>query len=251
MENIYNALAIKPLSEGFIFFRLMKNIIKIFIFFAVIFITTNCISKPTQRYDNSVVEVRMPNENSVEALKNNSNFIYDAKIRTQNNFLQKLQYWLWDMFMKLFSNKGGAPLIRYFIIAAAVIFIVIKLFQTDLKSIFYSPRKRLKISHKELLEDINKMNLDKLIADAELKQNYRLAIRYLFLKKLKKLKEAELIDWKIDKTNKDYIVELKKELSGNEELKKDFDKITSIFEHIWYGNFEISKEEYKKYSLIF
>jgi len=229
----------------------MRNLIKIFIFFTLFFSATNCISKPTQRYDNSVVEVRTPQEESVEELKNNRNFIYDAKIKPQNNFWQKIEYWFWKTFLKLFSNKGGAPLIRYLIIAIAVIFIVVKLFQTDLKSIFYSPRKRLKISHKELVEDINKMNLDKLISEAEQTQNYRLAIRYLFLKKLKILKDAELIDWKIDKTNKDYIVELKKELSSNEELKKDFEKITSIFEHVWYGNFKISKDEYEKYSLIF
>ncbi len=226
----------------------MKQIIKILIIFAIIFGATNCISKPTQRYDRSVVEVRMPEKSSVDDLKNNKNFQYDTKIKKQNNFFAKIMYRLYELFLKLFSNKGISSSIMYLIIAAAIIFIIIKLLKTDLRSVFYLPRKRMKISHKELTDDITKMTLHKLISKAEQEQNFRLAIRYLFLKELKILKEAGLIDWKIDKTNKDYIVELKSELSKNKELKKDFEEKTSIYEYTWYGNFEISEEEYEKYS---
>lgn len=227
-------------------------IIKILLLFLLLQSSQTVLADGELRYDrDSKIEVRMPTEQSVEEFKNNRHFQYDQKIRSQNTWWDRLKYKFWQWFFKLFSNNGVYPYIRYLIIIIAAIFIVVKLMQTNLRSVFYRPKKRLKIEHKELIEDITKIDLNKLRTDAEKKGNFRLAIRYNFLATLKILKDLQMIDWKIDKTNRDYVVELCKEMLKNTEIKEKFEELSSVFEHVWYGNFEVSEAEYQNYKTKF
>ncbi len=226
---------------------LNKYFFSIFLIIIIVFNTVICIAKPLQKYDNSEVEVRMPQKSSVDKLKNQKAFQYDNKIKKQNTYLGRIIFWFFRQFLKLFDNYGIAPFIRAIIMIGAVVFIVIMLLKTNLRSVFYKSRRRVKIEHSELEDDITKMNFNELIKKAEHNSNYRLAVRYLFLRTLKVMKEAELIDWKIDKTNNDYIVELKKEINKSDKTRKEFENLSSIYEHVWYGNFKTSNNNYQTY----
>ena len=70
---------------------------------------------------------------------------------------------------------------------------------------------------------------------------------YLWL--LKDLKESELIVWLPEKTNADYLSELKQEA-----LRKQFSYLSYLYNYIWYGEFSITDEDYlsaKKAFLIY
>jgi hypothetical protein len=86
-------------------------------------------------------------------------------------------------------------------------------------------------------EDINQLNFDELISSAMDKKQFKLAIRYLFLKSLKLLSERDLIRLKDNKTNYEYLREIK-----NSDIAEAFRDATFRFEWIWYGDFPIDDE---------
>jgi len=88
------------------------------------------------------------------------------------------------------------------------------------------------------IEDIKKVDLDKLLKEALLDHNYRLALRYRFLIILQKLDLKKLVKWNKQKTNRNYVNEISNPLRG------DFRSITNIFDRAWYGNENISGEDY-------
>lgn len=91
-------------------------------------------------------------------------------------------------------------------------------------------------------EEIIKNQDIQLLIDQALKDNnYRLAVRYYYLLTLQQLSGKELIDWKVQKTNHEYIYEIK-----NNDLRAQFGKLTDVYDYIWYGNFEVDEPAFAK-----
>ena len=80
------------------------------------------------------------------------------------------------------------------------------------------------------------MDFDRLIAEATAARAYRRAVRLLYLKTLKTLAADNLIDWQRDKTNHEYIAELRQPA-----LRSSFAELTFLFEYIWYGDFPVDE----------
>lgn len=91
-----------------------------------------------------------------------------------------------------------------------------------------------------ITEDIFAINYQREIDRAANQGNYRLAIRLLFLRLLKNMSEKNIIRYKQDKTNLDYLLELHP--TGH---YKNFFRITRNYEYSWYGQFNVSEEAYK------
>ncbi len=89
-------------------------------------------------------------------------------------------------------------------------------------------------------EDIFAINYQKEIDKADAAGNYRLAVRLMFLQLLKNMSEQNIINYKQDKTNFDYLSEL-----YNTNWYKQFFTVTRNYEYTWYGQFELSKEVYQ------
>jgi hypothetical protein len=95
------------------------------------------------------------------------------------------------------------------------------------------------IEEPEMLNEYSAYN--DLIIEAESKNDFNLAIRYLYLQSLKKLSDAELILFSPDKTNKMYVQEL-----DDKPYQFDFASLTLNYEYIWYGKFAINRDRYQK-----
>jgi len=78
-----------------------------------------------------------------------------------------------------------------------------------------------------------------MIADAEAKQQYRLAVRYRYMKLLKDLDERNIIRLDAKATNWDYVQRM-----GQHSLKKQFLLLTRAYEYIWYGEFKVNADQY-------
>lgn len=90
-------------------------------------------------------------------------------------------------------------------------------------------------------ELVKRADISSLINQAISEENYRLAVRYLYLKSLRLLDQNEYISYRFQKTNEDYINEIKE--TG---IKEQFTKITRLYDFIWYGDFQLSKERFEK-----
>jgi hypothetical protein len=84
-------------------------------------------------------------------------------------------------------------------------------------------------------------NMDALITQALRNGNYRLAIRYHYLKCLHRMAERGLVQYAVDKTNYQYVQEV-----SNSALRNDFAGITLHYEYVWYGEFTIDETIYRK-----
>jgi hypothetical protein len=121
-----------------------------------------------------------------------------------------------------------------------LIFVIIT--KTKIYKIFYTnhsvDRPDFIISQKQD-QDID---FDAIIRQNIDKQLYREAIRFQFLKLMGQLQVKGFISYSKEKTNLDYLIELK-----TPELKSQFRTATSIYNHVWYGEFEIVKTQYNNF----
>lgn len=88
-------------------------------------------------------------------------------------------------------------------------------------------------------EDIFSINYPREIENAIRNADYRLATRLMFLRLLKQLSEKNVIQYRQDKTNLDYLMQL-----SPTKYYKDFFRITRNYEYGWYGLFEINADTF-------
>lgn len=120
-------------------------------------------------------------------------------------------------------------------------FIIYKLFLTD--GIF-SKRNAKAVGPQPGIEPegLNEYSeYDRLIREAEAKSDYNLSTRYLFLQTLKRLADADLIQYSPDKTNYNYVMEL-----SNKNYRHDFASLTLNYEYVWYGKFVLTPDRYRQ-----
>lgn len=103
-------------------------------------------------------------------------------------------------------------------------------------------RSRKNISVQDINEEnIHQMDFKQLTEDTKKAGDYKLAVRYYYLWLLKKLSNNEIIDWHWDKTNRDYLYEIK-----NSTLKKDFEYLSYVYDYSWYGDFPLDEAAFIK-----
>ncbi|MEO8860164.1 MAG: hypothetical protein ABI358_01980 [Ginsengibacter sp.] len=73
-----------------------------------------------------------------------------------------------------------------------------------------------------------------LINEAEAKNDFNLAIRYLYLQSLKKLADNDLIIFSPEKTNNLYVQEM-----SSHDYQSEFAFLTRQYEFTWYGKFKV------------
>jgi hypothetical protein len=163
---------------------------------------------------------------------------------------------LWERFMDwLFGssrNKSRSnidlewlgPVIK--VIAFAVIGFVIYLIVRIILNkegiwIFGRSRGRIGSEPEDEVINIHEANFKELIEETKAAGNYRLALRYYFLWVLKSLSYREMIRWDRDKTNNDYLYEIK-----DNALRKDFEYLSYVYDHSWYGDFPIDERAFAK-----
>jgi hypothetical protein len=91
-----------------------------------------------------------------------------------------------------------------------------------------------------ITEDIFAINYQKEIDKAAMQGNYRLAVRLMYLRLLKNMSEKNIIQYKQDKTNLDYLMQL-----HPTKHYTNFFRVTRNYEYSWYGKFDVSEQSYR------
>lgn len=215
--------------------------VKKIVFILIFLISAICLNAQKQIVnDTSTIIIRVPDDAQIGYFKNLTDFQYEKADIKPVTFWDKLRYWLLDKFFRLFSNTGAAPYIRYILIGLLVFGFIILILNTNVQSLLFKSKNHIKIDYNISEEDLANMDLDALINLEISKKSYKLAVRYLFLKTLKIMTEKGIIEWKFNKTNKDFLVEVK-----NKKYFETFKDITKTFEYVWYGNFTMSTSEFE------
>jgi len=208
------------------------------------------------RYDETKgLEIPQFDQEVLENLKNDPSFDYSEEYT--ENWWDRFKNWLGEHWRNFWhwllgdyrANSVVAFLLRllpYFIILCIVVFVGWLFYKLDSDAIFFKSKETPEIFFSEEEEIIRKKNIQELIEAALSRREYRMAVRYSYLLALQKLTEAEIIIYGADKTNSEYIAEI-----TSETLKSTFQKATDLYDHVWYGNFEVTEVDFRRAKPIF
>lgn len=139
-------------------------------------------------------------------------------------------------------NQSWFLNLLWIIILCSFIGVVVWYLASSNISLFRRAPKRIldDESGEEIEEDIHLLNYEKEIQKAVAAANYRLAVRLWYLRTLKELADRNVIEYRHEKTNSDYLLSL-----FNSRYYRDFFRLTRNFEYTWYGQFPLSAEGYE------
>ena len=190
-------------------------------------------------------------DNDVKQLKNQEDFWYvpaiekiENRLKTDAAFRDSLlkagNNEITDENKKDFTQQTWFHFIIWFVIISVFLGAIIY-FLLQNKISFFSKEavSSSQSSETDAHEDIFNLAYNDRIKKAEAEQNYRVAVRLIFLQTLKLLSDTNHIKYQPDYTNLNYLQQL-----HQSNLYNDFSKVTRSYEYVWYGKFEISSEAY-------
>ncbi|SBV93347.1 hypothetical protein [uncultured Dysgonomonas sp.] len=179
------------------------------------------------------VDFRIPDEAKIKEYQNDNRFQY-KRVEKVPSWWDKVKNWFFNLFADIFSAvaRSGFPGVIVLIALIVIIcLIVLKFAGVDFRTVF--GKKKMDTPEIDIYtENVHNMDFDSLIANALKNKDYRLVIRFLYLKNLKLLTDKEFIEWKPNKTNYSYQYEIE-----NQAVRSQFMETTLIFDYIWYGEF--------------
>lgn len=209
-------------------------------------------TKAVATIDSSGVQARQPDATLQRDVYTSDDYVYDRRVKEEegSNWFTDFLRWLAEQFrfnptpVDVPEGTGGITQIVMLILGVGLlVLLVLLLTKTNIRSVFR--KKRIKddadTGDSDISDvDIHGVDFKTRIAEAARIGDYRTAVRLHFLAILKLLSDKEKINWRIDKTNHDYYIEL----SGSE-YQQEFFETTYMYEYVWYGDFKISEGEYQ------
>ena len=248
LTNVVESNVVKVLSLDDVK-KPRQNLVKVILLSVVILFTTNSISAlpPKESYqnytqDSSKITVRKPLESKMASFRKLKDYQYTAQdSQVIDTWWKRLLRRFFNWFGNLFTGVGNPTFWKtaaYVFIASVVVYVTLKLMGVDFSGL-YRKKTNNEIPYETLGENIHAIDFTDSIAEAITQKNYRLAVRLYYLKALKELTDREMIDWKINKTNRSYVYEL-----NSPTLRPDFEQITLQFEYAWYGDFPVDETQF-------
>lgn len=159
-----------------------------------------------------------------------------------SNWWQQFKHWLYDKLGNLFINEKSSLALKWLVIllgASALIFLVYKLLGMNIMHIFGKQSRSDQTQLMDPADNIHVIDFDTELNQAIESNNFKSAIRLLYLKSLKELTDKQYIDWQPGKTNQTYIQEL-----SEKPFQDNFALLTNQFEYTWYGDFTVQKQHF-------
>lgn len=176
-------------------------------------------------------------------------FQYETKAEGQSQW-ERFKAWLSRVLSEIFSfgdkttsTSAYAIIVRMLavLIVLFVVYLIVRaLLNKEGMWIFGKSRRNITVQD-AAQENIHQMDFRQLIDETKAAGDYRLAVRYYYLWLLKKLSVNEIIDWHWDKTNSDYVYEIK-----DQALRKEFGYLSYVYDYSWYGEFPIDDTAFAK-----
>ncbi len=110
--------------------------------------------------------------------------------------------------------------------------------------------KKVELAQLSALDNIEELpeesDLERFLRLALEAGDYKTAVRILYLSSIQRMHEIRFIIWKKDKTNRDYLNEMR-----GRKAYTQFRDITLAYEIVWYGDTSINDKEYSRLQEVF
>lgn len=199
--------------------------------------------------DSSEVIERRFSETDLQSLKEDPSFDFKEAPTVAETLWDRILQWLAEFFSTLVNGAVTINWVKFFIylaVLALLIIVIMMILKVDAFKVFYSGQGASSVKYNLFEENIHEIDFETEIQNSINKQDYRKAVRLIFLYSLKILSDKQLISWEQGKTNHDYVGEL-----PHGEVKEGLNELSFYFDYAWYGNFAINKELVEKVLGIF
>jgi len=201
------------------------------------------------KIDSSHIEKKTFDASTIEEYKNSDDFNYETP-EAEPSIFEKLWIWIKNIIRNILEYlfEDIEPITGFlsvvfevvpYIILAVALFFIIKYFLNIQTSNILKKNNKSIVKFGSDEELIKREDLNLLLKDAIENEEYRIAVRFYYLLILKKLTESGSINWQQEKTNEDYIKELKET-----SLQSKFSESTRVYDFVWYGNFDINQTDF-------
>lgn len=201
---------------------------------------------PAVRLDSAKITARNATPEKEREIFSDKDYVYHADAQESTNWLKAFWEWLTEqLFGKLSVENADLTwkIVKWTLIGLFIAGIIFILWRSNFRGLLRGKPKNLAgAAFTDLPEDIESVNIDNLISEALKNGNYRLAIRWSFLKSLQLLNQRKHIVWQPAKTNIDYQYELTQPA-----LREDFRKLSYVFEYVWYGEMATNESVFARY----
>ncbi len=173
-------------------------------------------------------------------------FDYSSPEGEAQNLIGRFLLWLRNLLQDTFGfNINPAffkvlEILIYISMGILALYFLIRFFVNENLTSIFSKKATSLIDINLSEEHIENIDLDVKIKEALAQKEYRLAVRYHYLRVLKNLSLKNIITWEYEKTNTDYQNEI-----TITELKPLFQEVSYLYDYIWYGEQEIDENGFK------
>lgn len=178
------------------------------------------------------------NRDSLRMLQNDKNLKYIQRLDTLLRQWQNEQKKEKPSGTNWFAFFQLLKLLLWVLVIGGVLYLIFRLFLSEKGLFAATARKKQLLQHEEEITDED--SLAARIREAEKKGQYRIAVRYSYLRALQTIAAKGWLHLSPDKTNYQYLREL-----SNKTIRNDFARITLHYEYAWYGNFEVDAATYQ------
>ncbi len=197
--------------------------------------------------DSLKVSVKPIPETQMEELLSDKSLQYPIEPVKNSGILSAILSWIGDFLGRMLNSTSwlanNAELVKnliYFLSALVVGYLLYKLLGARITGLFKSDRKTKGLDFSVEEENIHAIDFEQAIQQAVSQQQFRLAIRLVYLRSLKILSDNEIIQWTEGKTNDEYLYEIK-----NVNQRIFFEKLSSQFTYVWYGHFDANEQTFQ------
>lgn len=172
-------------------------------------------------------------------------FNYNIKDGEAQNLIERFLNWFFQTLRDNFGiniSPEAMQVLKFFIyllMGGLVIYLLVRFFVGENVSSIFSNKSSGTIDLNLSEDHIDNIDLNALLMSALEQKDYRLAIRYQYLKALKSLSRTGIIDWHYEKTNWDYQREIKAPT-----IQLIFKEVSYLYDYIWYGEQIIDEKKY-------
>ncbi|MDH5379896.1 MAG: hypothetical protein OEW75_03535 [Cyclobacteriaceae bacterium] len=225
-----------------------KSIIK-FLFISILSTFSNFVfAFQHQLSDSTLIETKGKPVEVLEELRSDSQLDYPGDEMEKGGFFGTILaffalffQWLNDLFQTSVENFDNILNILYFLATIIILFLIYKLAGSRFAWLLGKKDKGTSLGFSVSEENIHIIDYDKEILKAIKENEYRIAIRLVYLRSLKLLSDKDIIHWQEGKTDYEYLLEMK-----DEGMKSHFEKLSFHFNYVWYGHFEAGKAVFEQ-----
>lgn len=192
--------------------------------------------------DTIAVDRRAFDAEGLALLKADPDLDYDRTAEAETLWWDRLMRWVGRKLRDLLGSKAGEVVfdhLEWILLGTVGVFLVIYFRKRLFYSAFGAAAKRAR-QVTEVEEDLERLDLDGLLATAEKDRNWRMALRYHYLKVLRRLVDEGRIDWQPRYTDQDYLRQLK-----DPATRAVFSELSFLFKWVWYGDAPMDQDRYR------